>query len=42
MLSLMSMVLTVMAELVVLVFSLWLLFRIMEGSPEYGGGKVVV
>jgi hypothetical protein len=42
MLSLMSMVLTVLAELVVLVFSLWLLFRVTEGSPEYGGGKVVV
>jgi hypothetical protein len=42
MLSLMSMVLTVMAELVVLVFSLWLMFRIMSGSLEYGGGKVVV
>jgi hypothetical protein len=42
MLSLMSMVLTLLAELVVLVFSLWLLFRVTEGSPEYGGGKVVV
>ena len=42
MLSLMSLVLTLMAELVVLVFSLWLLFRVTEGSAEYGGGKVVV
>jgi hypothetical protein len=42
MLSLMSMVLTLLAELVVLVFSLWLLFRVTEGSPEYGGGKVEV
>ncbi|EGV18167.1 DUF3611 family protein [Thiocapsa marina] len=42
MLSLMSMVLTLLAELVVMVFSLWLLFRVTEGSPEYGGGKVVV
>ncbi|WP_296808768.1 DUF3611 family protein [Thiocapsa sp.] len=42
MLSLMSMVMTLLAELVVMVFSLWLLFRVTEGSPEYGGGKVVV
>jgi hypothetical protein len=33
---------TLLAELVVMVFSLWLLFRVTEGSPEYGGGKVVV
>ncbi len=41
MLSLLSMVMTLLAELVVMVFSLWLLFRVTEGSPEYGGGKVV-
>ncbi len=40
MLSLMSMVMTLMAELVVLIFSLWLLFRVTEGSQEYGGSKV--
>jgi hypothetical protein len=40
MLSLMSMVTTLMAELVVLIFSLWLLFRVTEGSQEYGGSKV--
>lgn len=40
MLSLMSMVMTLMAELVVLIFSLWLLFRVTEGSQEYGGSKI--
>lgn len=40
MLSLLSMVLTLLAELVVMVFSLWLLFRVTEGSPEYGGSKI--
>jgi hypothetical protein len=34
------MVTTLMAELVVLIFSLWLLFRVTEGSQEYGGSKV--
>lgn len=40
MLSLLSMVMTLLAELVVLMFSLWLLFRLTEGSKEYGGSKV--
>jgi hypothetical protein len=35
MVSLMALILTVSAELVVLVFSLWLLFRATMGSPEY-------
>jgi len=41
MLSLLSMVLTLLAEIIVIVFSLWLLFRVTSGSPEYGGNKVV-
>jgi hypothetical protein len=40
MLSLLSMVMTLLAELVVLLLSLWLLFRVTEGSPEYGGSKI--
>lgn len=40
MLSLLSMVMTLLAELVVLVLSLWLLFRVTEGSPEYGGSMI--
>ncbi len=42
MLSLLSMVLTLLAELIVIVFSLWLLFRVTSGSPEYGGDKAVL
>jgi hypothetical protein len=35
MVSLMALILTTFAELIVLVFSLWLLFRTTMGSPEY-------
>lgn len=35
MVSLMALILTVFSELIVLVFSLWLLFRTTVGSPEY-------
>src|SRR5262249_32566534 len=35
MVSLMALILTLFAELLVLVFSLWLLFRTTLGSPEY-------
>jgi hypothetical protein len=35
MVSLMALILTVCSELIVLVFSLWLLFRSTMGSPEY-------
>ncbi|NCA71931.1 MAG: DUF3611 family protein [Sphingobacteriia bacterium] len=42
MLSLLAMVMTLFAELIVMMFSLWLLFRVTEGSPEYGGGKVEI
>lgn len=35
MVSLMALILTLFAELIVLVFSLWLLFRTTLGSPEY-------
>jgi hypothetical protein len=35
MLSLMALILTLFAELLVLMFSLWLLFRTTLGSPEY-------
>ncbi|MCG6896365.1 MAG: DUF3611 family protein [Thiocapsa sp.] len=40
MISLLSLVFTLTAEVFVLIFSLWLLFRVMEGSPEYGGAQV--
>lgn len=40
MISLLSLVLTLTAEVLILFFSLWLLFRVMEGSPEYGGAQV--
>jgi hypothetical protein len=41
MISLLSMVLTLAAEVIVTIFGLYLLFRVTEGSPEYGGSKVV-
>jgi hypothetical protein len=42
MVSLIALILTLFAELIVLVFSLWLLFRTSLGSPEFpqpAGGK---
>jgi hypothetical protein len=39
MVSLMALVLTVFSELIVLVFSLWLLFRTTMGSPEFPQAK---
>lgn len=41
MLSLMFMACMLLAELIVIFLSLYLLFRVTEGSPEYGGVKVV-
>jgi hypothetical protein len=41
MISLMSLVMTLAAEVIVSIFGLYLLFRVTEGSPEYGGSKVV-
>jgi hypothetical protein len=35
MVSLMALILTLFSELIVLVFSLWLLFRTTLGSPEF-------
>jgi hypothetical protein len=40
MLSLMALVLLLFAELIVLVFSLWLLFRTTSGSPEHSQAPV--
>lgn len=40
MLSLMALSMTLLAELIVIFLSLYLLFRVTEGSPEYGGVAV--